>query len=358
MTEGLFLTQILKSKNNVKIFANTLSVMRFLKKLTLLAVVFTLLLFSVNTPSNVYANSENSVYLGGFTAGFTLKTRGSTIVGLTDVLGTERLTSPCKIAGISVGDVIISINGKAVNNSSEIAGVLNAHKGGSLVVEYVSGGVLKIVNVTPVKDLNGNYKIGVFVRDDLQGIGTVTFIKDDGSFASLGHPVTNEKGEIHSVLSGSVYDSSIIGIVKGQCGKAGELKGLFIGDSPIGTITKNTARGLYGKLNKFNPLEYRKITVGTAKIGKAQIVSTIDGKTANTFDIEIVKTDLKRREGKNLVIKICDDNLISQTGGIVQGMSGSPIIQDGKIVGAVTHVFVNDSARGYGISIQNMLDEA
>ncbi len=357
MTEGLFFNINLKLKYNAKIFANTLSVMRFFKKLALIAIVFTLLLFSIITPTSVYANSVNSVYLGGFTAGFTLKTRGATVVGLTEVLGTQKLVSPCKTAGISVGDIIISINGKAVNGSSDVASVLNEHKGGSVVIEYFSNGNLKLVNVTPVKDVNGFYKIGVFVRDDLQGIGTVSFIDKNGNFASLGHPVTSEKGEIYSVLNGKVYDCSIIGVVKGQCGKAGELKGLFIGEKAIGTISKNTARGMYGKLENFNPLEYKMVEVGTAKIGKAQILSTIDGKTANYYDIEIVKTDHRKREGKNFVIKVSDDNLINETGGIVQGMSGSPIIQNGKIVGAVTHVFINDSARGYGISIQNMLDE-
>ncbi|MBR5439492.1 MAG: PDZ domain-containing protein [Clostridia bacterium] len=331
--------------------------MRFFKKISVFFTVLTLFFIINVSPSSAYASGKDSVYLGGFTAGFTLKTRGATIVGLTDVLGSERLTSPCKIAGINVGDVIISINGKPVNNSSEVASALSEHKSGGIVVEYISNGVLKIVNVTPVKDLNGHYKIGVFIRDDLQGIGTVTFIDNEGNFASLGHPVTTEKGEVCNVLGGNVYDSTIIGVVKGQSGKAGELKGLFIGDKPIGNITKNTARGMYGKFTNFNPLNYKKVLVGTAKIGKAQIISTVDGKTANTYDIEIVKTDFKRREGKNLVIKVCDENLISQTGGIVQGMSGSPIIQDGKIVGAVTHVFVNDSARGYGISVQNMLDE-
>ncbi len=355
MTEGLFLTQILKSKHNLKYFANTLSVMKLLKKLAVFLAVLTLFLIATINPTSVYANSNESVYLGGFTQGFILKTRGATVVGLTDVLGSERLTSPCKLAGIQVGDTIISLNGKQVNNSSDVSNVLSEHKGGSLVVEYISGGVFKLVNVTPVVDLNGHYKIGVFIRDDLQGVGTVTYIKDDGSFGSLGHPVTNEKGETYSVLSGSVYDSSIIGVVKGTCGKAGELKGLFIGDKPVGNITKNTSSGLYGKFTNFNALEYKKIGVGTGKIGKAQIISTIDGNTSCTYDIEIVKTEHKKREGKNFVIKICDENLISQTGGIVQGMSGSPIIQDGKIVGAVTHVFINDSARGYGISIQNML---
>ena len=329
--------------------------MKLFKKLAVFIAVLTLLLIATTNPTSVYANNSESVYLGGFTQGFILKTRGAMVVGLTDVLGSERLTSPCKLAGIAVGDTIISLNGKPVNNSSEVAGVLNEHIGGSIVVEYVSGGVYKLVNVTPVIDLNGYYKIGVFIRDDLQGIGTVTYVKDDGSFASLGHPVTNEKGEIYNVLSGSVYDSSIIGVVKGACGKAGELKGLFIGDMPIGTITKNNNSGMYGKFTNFNALEHKKVFVGTAKIGKAQIISTIDGKTACTYDIEIVKAEHKKREGKNFVIKICDENLIAQTGGIVQGMSGSPIIQDGKIVGAVTHVFINDSTRGYGISIQNML---
>ena len=208
----------------------------------------------------------------------------------------------------------------------------------------------------PEKDLSGNYKIGLFIREDLNGLGTVTFLTDNGTFASLGHPVSNENGEIYSLRSGDVYESSIVGVNKAHRGKAGELKGLFLGTKPIGSITINTNVGLFGKITKFNPLEYVKISIGQAKIGKAEIVSTVDGQTPKKYEIDIVKIDNRIGNNKNYVIKVTDKDLLSYTGGILQGMSGSPIIQDGKIIGAVTHVFINDSARGYGININNMLD--
>ena len=208
----------------------------------------------------------------------------------------------------------------------------------------------------PEKDLSGSYKIGLFIREDLNGLGTVTFLTDNGVFASLGHPVSSENGEIYSLRSGDVYESSIVGINKAHRGQAGELKGIFIGSKPIGTITINTNVGLFGKLTKFNPLEYVKITVGQAKIGKAEILSTVDGVTPKKYEIEIVKIDNRIGNNKNYVIKVTDKELLSYTGGILQGMSGSPIIQGGKLVGAVTHVFINDSSRGYGIAINNMLD--
>ena len=214
----------------------------------------------------------------------------------------------------------------------------------------------RLCDVFPQKDINGNYRIGVFIRDDLCGLGTVTFSNKDGEFASLGHPVTNATGDIIEIKKGEVFDSTIIGVTKAKRGKAGELKGMFIGDNPIGVVNKNTSVGMFGKFYNFNPLNHRKIQVSKGCIGKAQILSTVDSKTVEYFDIEIVKIDYRKGNNKNFVIKITDKDLIEKTGGILQGMSGSPIIQDNKLIGAVTHVFINDSTRGYGISINNMIE--
>ncbi len=327
------------------------------RKVGLIFTAIFLICLSLITPSSVYANNVDSVYLGGFTAGFTLKTRGATIIGITDVISNEGRVSPCKNAGLCEGDIIISMDGTPINCAGDITQCLKNYKNGAIIVEALRFGNIKFFNLYPQKDVNGKYKIGVFIREDLQGLGTVSFIDKDGNFASLGHPVVSDNGTMFDVIGGNCYDCSIIGVTKGIRGKAGELKGLFINENPIGCITKNTNVGMFGKFNNFNPLDYKQVPVGTAKIGKAQIVSTIEGQNLEYFDIEIVKTELRRKEGKNLVVKICDKTLIEKTGGIVQGMSGSPILQDGKIVGAVTHVFINDSARGYGISIENMLDE-
>ena len=328
--------------------------MRRLKALsiTLICVIF---LFATVTFIYPYANCDY-VYLGGFTAGFTLKTRGATVVGVSDVITTKGNVSPCKCAGIEVGDVILSMNGKEINTATDIDKVLKDYKSGFIITEIMHGNQKKLCDLFPEKDLSGNYKIGLFIREDLNGLGTVTFLTDNGTFASLGHPVSNENGEIYNLRSGDVYESSIVGVNKAHRGKAGELKGIFLGTKPIGSITINTNVGLFGKITKFNPLEYVKISIGQAKIGKAEIVSTVDGQTPKKYEIEIVKIDNRIGNNKNYVIKVTDKELLSYTGGILQGMSGSPIIQDGKIIGAVTHVFINDSARGYGININNMLD--
>ena len=303
-----------------------------------------------------YATNCEYVYLGGFTAGFTLKTRGATVVGISEVISNKGSVSPCKCAGIEIGDVILSMNGVEVNTATDIDKVLKEYKSGSIVTEILRYNQKKLCDVFPEQDLMGSYKLGLFIREDLNGLGTVTFLTDNGTFASLGHPVANESGEIYNLRSGDVYESTIIGINKAHRGHAGELKGMFLGSKPIGCISMNTNVGLFGKLSNFNPLEYVKISVGQAKIGRAEILSTVDGQNAKKYEIEIVKIDNRIGNNKNYVIKVTDKELLSYTGGILQGMSGSPIIQDGKLVGAVTHVFINDSARGYGIAINNMID--
>lgn len=322
----------------------------------IMAIVIVICAFFIGnlTVNSVYAK-DNSVYLGGYTCGFSLKTKGVTVVAVTSVLTENGKSSPSKNSGIVVGDTILSLNGEQINSNVDIAKFLKGYNGGAVVSEIIRDNDKKLINLYPEKDVNGNYRLGIFVKEDLQGLGTVTFMTNDGKFASLGHPVSNEKGDILEVSGGSVYNSTIIGVTKGIRGKAGELKGMFIGSKPIGQITSNKEEGMYGELYNFNPLEYKKIQTGKAIVGKAQIYSTIDGSTPSYYDIEIVKTDFRQGNNKNLVIKIIDKDLILKTGGILQGMSGSPIIQNGTLVGAVTHVFINDSTRGFGISVENML---
>ncbi len=321
-----------------------------------LLIVIVSLLISISSINFIYPNAFSEyVYLGGFTAGFTLKTKGATVVGISEVITQNGSISPCKCAGIEIGDVILSMNGKEINSASDIDCILKDYSSGFIITEILRNNQKKLCDVFPEKDVLGNYKLGLFIREDLNGLGTVTYVNDNGEFASLGHPIANENGEIYNLKSGEVYESNIIGVNKGYRGHAGELKGLFIGDKPIGIVTKNTNVGMYGKFNKFNPLEYVKIAVGNAKIGKAEIVSTVEGQNTNKYSIEIIKIDNRVGNTKNLVIKITDKQLLDYTGGILQGMSGSPIIQDGKLIGAVTHVFINDPSRGYGILIDNML---
>ena len=324
-------------------------------KLLLTLLIVSLLFVTNLTYTNAYAKEEY-LYLGGFTCGFNLKTRGATVVGITDVLTDDGVVSPSKCAGLEIGDIILSINGKVINGVSDLTIALNDFDGGFIITEILRKDGKKLLDVYPEKDVNGKYRIGVLLREDLQGLGTVTYIDENGNFGALGHPVADLNGKNYDVLSGDVYESSIIGVNKAKRGKAGELKGMFIGEKPIGKITVNQNCGLFGKFTNFSKLEKDKISISTASVGKAKILSTINGQTREEYDIEIVKTDYKKGNNKNLVLKITDKDLLNKTGGILQGMSGSPIIQNGKLVGAVTHVFLNDSSRGYGISIYNMLN--
>ncbi len=321
------------------------------KKILTAVIISIVLSLCLNT---AYAQS-NYLYLGGNVLGFTIKTEGATVVGICDVITDKGLVSPCKNAGIEVGDIIYNMGDNKVNSASDVADALNEYNGGEIVTKICHDGQIKLVDLIPAKDVSGEYKLGIYLRDDLTGLGTVTYYKQDGSFGSLGHPVSDENGKSYSVIGGNVFNSSVIGVNKATRGKAGELRGMFLGENPIGKIVKNTNVGLYGKIEDFDATNKIKVELGKAKQGKAKIYTTVDGITPKYYEIDIVKTDYFNSANKNLVIKISDKELLKITGGILQGMSGSPIIQEGKLVGAVTHVFINDSSRGYGISIDNML---
>lgn len=328
-----------------------------IKQFKKMAVILSCVLAAIvitNQHLNVYA-CEKYVYLGGFTSGFDIDIEGVTVVGIADVITEEKRISPAKESGIKIGDVILKMNENTCNHASDIQKVLNEYKDGYIVTQIKRAGTIINLDVFPEKDMSGKYKLGVFLRDGLSGIGTVTYIKESGEFAALGHSVCSEDGEFCNIVGGNVYKCEIIGVNKGKYKHAGELKGVFLGEKPIGSISSNYTVGLYGKLNDFNKENYIKAEIADAKIGKAKIYSSVSGLEVKSYDIEIVKVDFKESEGKNLVVKITDKSLISITGGIVQGMSGSPIVQNGKIVGAVTHVFLNDATRGYGVAIDKML---
>lgn len=297
---------------------------------------------------------EEELYLGGMPAGFSLYTRGANVVGLCDVITENGLVSPAKNAGIEVGDVILYIDEYEVNNALDIERALvNSN---SKKITLKRNNEILLEKVMPARDMNGQNKLGIFVRDDVSGIGTITFIKGN-RFGSLGHPVLDDNGQILNITNGNLYNCNITGFVKGERGKAGELRGIFLRNNSIGVIESNLEVGVFGKLN--NNFDYNtltKIESGEAKMGNATIYSTIDGKTPEEFSISIIKVDLNP-ETKNFVIKITDQRLLDSTCGIVQGMSGSPIVQNGKLVGAITHVYINDPSRGFGISIENMLDK-
>lgn len=298
--------------------------------------------------------SENDIYLGGIPVGFSLYSRGVKVIGISDVITENGISSPAKEAGVKTGDVLLSIDGKEINTSKDIENNLNNDD--YKILNIRRNGESIIINVKPQKDVVGNIKLGIFVRDEIDGIGTITFIYKN-KIASLGHPVIDENNNLLEITDGSLFNCAINGYVKGEKGKPGELKGLMLRDRQIGKVEKNTKFGVYCSAENVDYSKLTKVEIGQAKIGDAYIYSTIKGREPKKYSIKIVKNDNYFSEDRNYFIKITDKELLSTTGGIVQGMSGSPIIQNDKLVGAVTHVLINDPTRGYGISINNMLSE-
>ena len=305
------------------------------------------------TATIAYA-AENNIYLGGFPAGFALETRGAYIMGLTDVITEQGIKSPCKEAGIETGDIILSIDGIPVNNAEDVEKVVKDEKEKLLEIKRCDEKIL--LDVSPALDMSGNLRLGIFIRDGVNGIGTVTFV-NNGRFASLGHPVTDEGGKPLEIIGGKLYNCNITGYIAGERGKAGELRGTFLKTNDIGNIEKNLISGVYGHTAEtFDKDGLTEIQTGEGKVGTAHIYTTISGESPEKYEISIIKVTDIAGDVKNFVIKINDERLLESTAGIVQGMSGSPIVQDGKLIGAVTHVFVNDPSRGFGISIENMIN--
>ena len=314
--------------------------------------------------TNTVAAKPQTVILGGQVLGYTFTTNGVLVVSSNYSTRGSSL-SELKEKNLISGDIILSINNKEINSSNEITEIINeiGENGEMAEITFLRKGKKLKTHIQPVYDIFADcYKIGVWIKDQMSGVGTVTFIKQDGSYGALGHPITDSAtGEQLEVNKGKVYDCNIIGITKSQYGIPGELRGVISRKEQLGTVNKNTDYGIYGnmELSELNLLDSEIIEVGgkaSIKPGKAEIFCALDGEKVESYDIEIIKTNYQAvSNDKSLVFKVTDKDLIDKTGGIVQGMSGSPIVQDGKLVGAVTHVFVNDSTKGFGIYIDWML---
>ncbi len=306
-------------------------------------------------PANGFADT-NEVYLGGIPAGFSLYTRGVTVVGIADVVTENGKFSPGKDAGLQIGDVITFIDDKAVNSSEDIAAAVDGKS--EVKIKYTRNGESAEGTIKPKKDALGQYKLGLFIRNFVSGIGTLTYVKNN-RFTSLGHPIVDENGSLIEIIGGSLINCTITGAIRGERGKAGELKGIFLKNTPFAQAERNTPTGVTGIISdeEIERLELKKVETGKEKVGAAVIYSTVKGSQPKEYAVSVVKIDKNEKNNKNLVLKINDEELLSVTGGIVQGMSGSPILQDGKLVGAVTHVFVNDPERGFGISVENFIEK-
>ncbi len=322
------------------------------KRFYVISVILSLFfIFSFNL-NNKSAYADTNIYLGGMPAGFTLNTKGAEIVGITDIITDNGVMSPAKDAGLSIGDIILKIDDNDVNGVIDIE---NSIKTNTVIAKISRKGEILYKSISPVKDISNNYRLGVLIRDGVSGIGTITFIKGN-RIAALGHPVLNDDKSLIEITGGCVYPCNITGYVKGERGKAGELRGNFLRSNSFASIEKNLFCGVYGHINDgFEMKNLEKIEIGSATPGNADIYSTITGNQAKKYSISIIKVD-NNESCKNFVIKVTDKELLNTTGGIVQGMSGSPIVQNGKLVGAVTHVFINDPTKGFGISINKMLN--
>lgn len=306
------------------------------------------------------------LYIGGNSVGVRLNTQGVLVIGFSDVVCNDGSKScPAKDAGIQLGDTILKVDGEEINSSKDLGRKIRTSQDSTVKVVIMRENQEISKEIKLIKEEN-DYKIGLWVRDSTAGIGTLTFYDDESkSFGALGHPITDgDTNKIFSIKEGDLLESTILSVKKGMRGTPGELRGLFVNEkSQIGSINQNTSSGIYGKANvplvnsvysKPLPVAFR----NEVKEGKATIVTTVDDKGPKEYDIEIIKLLSQDKPGpKSMVIKITDEELLSKTGGIVQGMSGSPIIQDGKIIGAVTHVLINKPELGYGIYIEWMLQD-
>lgn len=307
------------------------------------------------------------VYPGGISIGVKINNKGALVVGYSDISTHDGLSeSPGKMAGIELGDIIEEVNGENIETCSDLISKVKTCRNDEMTVKILRGNSEITKKVSLIKEDN-EYKIGLWVRDSTAGIGTLTFYdKDSKTFGALGHPITDGDTNVSfNIKSGTLLRSSVLSIKKGERGNPGEIKGLFINENEsIGNIEKNTNSGIYGdaSVELINPNFNKAMTVAyrdEIKEGHAQIITTVEDGGAKAYDIEILKLLPQDEPGsKSMIIKIVDPVLLEKTGGIVQGMSGSPIIQNGKIIGAVTHVLINKPDVGYGIYIEWMLQDA
>ena len=292
--------------------------------------------------------------------GIKMFTEGVVVVGLSDVDTGNGLINPAKEAGLKVGDIILEVDGQEVQFNEDISRIISQGNGEAAQVTAKRDDETFTVTVHPVKSAtDGGYKAGIWVRDSSAGIGTMTYYDPQTMvFAGLGHAICDiDTGDIMPLSRGEIVDVCVTGVGKGYSGSPGEIKGTFQNDQQLGYLLVNNETGVFGRLTQNNltgfaiPMALRQ----EVKTGPAQIYTTISGHKPQKYDIVIEKVNINDQSPtKNMIIQITDPELLEKTGGILQGMSGSPIIQDGKLVGAVTHVFVNDLCRGYGIFAENM----
>lgn len=312
--------------------------------------------------TSIIQSKPKKVSVSGESFGIKLYTDGVIIVGIRDVETDKGKCNPAKEAGLEKGDIIIEINGKKVYSADSVTDILNDNNGKDYKITVKRNGNYKEFLLKPAySSSQGCYKVGLWVRDSTAGVGTKTYYdKSNNTVSALGHPITDvDTNEIMPILDGEAVRATVTKIYKSKAGEAGSLCCEFTNDI-IGTLKKNCQSGIYGKYTCTlkNTYEYEVASPNEIVRGPVQILCTIDSGKAKFYNAQISRISYREnKKGKNMVVKITDERLLEKTGGIVQGMSGSPIIQNGKLVGALTHVIVDSPEKGYAIFAQDMVDE-
>lgn len=311
----------------------------------------------------VTPTESSSVYVSGSTVGIYMETEGVLIIDTGEILcegGTAR--EPAKNI-VRPGDYIVAFNEQKVTDKKDLMEDLEVLDGDDVTLDVIRNGEKILVSLTPVKDTGGEYKLGIWVRDNTQGIGTLTCVDEKGRYGALGHGISDvDTGELLHISKGALYQAEILGVQKGQSGSPGELSGLIRYEPGriIGAVDTNSKNGIYGSFyDRRAGIPMKKTEVAykqELEVGPASILCCVNG-SVKEYDAEITRIDMNHEDtNKSFVIHVTDPELLEITGGIVQGMSGSPVLQNGKFAGAVTHVFVQDSTSGYGIFAETMLE--
>ena len=308
---------------------------------------------------NVDVIPKTKVIPLGNIAGVKLYTNGVLVVGMSEIEGEDnKKYKPYENIGIAEGDTIIAINDKEIFDTEDLVETVNNSQGNRLNIEYLHNNETLECSITPIKTGSAEYKLGLWVRDSAAGVGTVTFYEPTTkSFGALGHGIVDiDTSQLIDIASGEFITTKILNITKGENGNPGRIQGTIDNQQTIGTITKNTKFGIYGTVDNVSALNINASNSmevalrDEIQLGKAQIICTLENGKTEKYEIEIEKIFKNNNsDNKSMKIRVTDQRLIDKTGGIIQGMSGSPIIQNGKFIGAVTHVLVNDSLEGYGV---------
>lgn len=305
-----------------------------------------------------------SVQVSGDTVGIYMETNGVLIIDTGEIAASDGIhTKPAENI-VKAGDYIMAVNGVTLHTKQELVDSVNRSEGSTMELEVMRHDEKIMLSLEPILTQDDTYKLGIWVRDNIQGIGTLTYVDSNGNYGALGHGISDmDTGELLNLGKGELYQADVLSITKGSQGNPGELRGVINYQSSklLGDIEKNQSNGIRGVLsddgrNKVNRLPVPIGLKQEIQIGPATILSNING-TVREYQIEITDIDWNQKDtNKSFSIRVTDPVLLSETGGIVQGMSGSPIIQNGKLIGAVTHVLIQDAAQGYGIFIENMME--